>query len=77
MIQGVDSGLVLKNSTDHKENVRSIEISPTNNNIFFLETIDLNAWLWGIHSLSPMEMTLELDQMNPPIFLLIQYSTKG
>ena len=29
IVQGVDSGLVLKNFTDHKDNVMSIEISPT------------------------------------------------
>ena len=31
---GMDSGLVMKNFTDHKENVMSIEINPTRNNIF-------------------------------------------
>ena len=42
IIRGVDSGVVLKKMTDHKGNVMSIEIIPTNNDIFFIETIDLN-----------------------------------
>ena len=28
----------------------SIENTPTNNNIFFIETIDLTARVWDIHS---------------------------
>ena len=27
-----------------------IELIPTNNNIFFIETIDLNSRVWDIHS---------------------------
>ena len=34
IIRGVDSGVVLKKMTDHKGNVMSIEIIPTNNNLF-------------------------------------------
>ena len=48
---GVNSGLILKKFTYHKDNVNSILISPTNNNIFFVETIVLNARVWDIHSI--------------------------
>ena len=68
ILQGVDSGLVLKNFTDHKENMMSIEIIPTNNNILFIESIDLNARMWDIHKLLPTEMPLVFDNMNPLVF---------
>ena len=92
---GMDSGLVLKNFTDHKNNVMSIEIIPINNNIWFIETIDLNTRVLDIHSrnfvknhvghnydnnssfLSPMKIHFALDQMNPLVFWLIQYSIKS
>ena len=68
IIRGVDSGLVLKNVTDHKDNVMSIKIIPTNNIIFFIENIDLNDRVCYIHGFLPTKMLLALDQMTQPVF---------
>ena len=43
IIRDVESGLVLKNFTDHKGNEIFIETSPTNNNLFIVGIIDFNA----------------------------------
>ena len=50
ILRGVDSGLVLKKNPDDKDNAMSIEIIIINNNICFIETIDLNVRVWDIHS---------------------------
>ena len=50
ILRGVDSGLVLKKNPDDKDNAMSIEIILINNNICFIETIDLNVRVWDIHS---------------------------
>ena len=54
IIWGVDSVLGLKNVTGHKDNTMPIEIRPTNNNIFIIETIELNTRVWDIYSFFPM-----------------------
>ena len=68
ILLGVDSGLVTKIFTDHKDNVMSTEIITTNNNIFNKVNIDLNAMVQDIYSFLPTEMSLALDQMNSNVF---------
>ena len=43
IIWDVESGLVSESFPDNKVNKMSIETSPTNNNLFFIEIIDFNA----------------------------------
>ena len=50
IIRDVESGLVFKTFPDHKGNEISIETSPTNNNPFFIGSIDFNARFLNIRS---------------------------
>ena len=43
ILWGVESGLVLKTSPDHKVNLMSIENSPTNNNLCVIGSSDFNT----------------------------------
>ena len=48
-IWGVESGLFLKNFPGCKVNLISIEISPINNNLFVIGSIDLFVRVWDIY----------------------------
>jgi len=46
----VESGEVLKTFSDHKGDVMSLDISPTNNNLFVTGSVDATAKVWDIRS---------------------------
>ena len=48
IIQGTESGLVLKTFAYHKGNLMSIKIRPTNINVFGIGSIDFNERVWDI-----------------------------
>ena len=72
ILWGVDSGLVLKKITYYMDNVMSIEIIPTNNNIIFIETIGLNSRVWYIHSGKFVNKHVGRGYNTNPVFFFLR-----